>query len=348
MRFFKYIVEKLLWCFGKGGITMPILMIDPVLLKGQVPIPPVTAPVDEPSAVLAQDDTPPSIATLRKQTFVHLMRCFCELARKRVFGRNAGGGCVLASRYLSEPETDAWGALAMILSLTHERIQHCSMDSMDQETLAVFTGIVSVCLKFACGEEIRPINYGGIEIGLEVQILGVLSGHHLLQWMDEVHLYAKKLQTVLDAEVVAILRSVNLHWHYVDNAQARAERLLFKRHQSVEQNEHFDIHALHKALRALPTFYFACVYDDLFILPLPERHASAMVFAILASGDYTTSVVAQPGLVLAESREVLAAVLRAEPELPNASVFANGGRNPHDEWATRARVKRAYDLLSQY
>jgi hypothetical protein len=186
----------------------------------------------------------------------------------------------------------------------------------------------------------------GIEVGVDVQILGMIAGIKLFEWLDHVYRHTQQLQNALDKEVITIVRTMPLCCHYRDNAQARAERILFALHTSANQPEELHTHALYKALRALPTFYFACVYDDLFIVQIPERHATAIVFAVLASGEYMKTVAAQPGLVVAESREVLAAVLRAAPALPMADVFATGGRSPHDEWATTERVQRALSMLS--
>jgi hypothetical protein len=268
------------------------------------------------------------------------------MARGRVFGYYSGVGCPLAARYLSEPESDGWGVLAMILSVAYKWMERNSVDKLDDETLSSMTAIVSACLKFACGEDMRSITYMGTEIGTEVQILGVLSGHQLLQWLYDVHPHATKLQRALDEEVVQVLRSTSLCWHYVENAQARAERILFALHRSQSQDEEFHTHSLYKALRALPTFFYACVYDDLFIVQIPERHAPAMVLALLASGEYMLTVKKSSHIEVAECREVLHAVLRSAAALPMPHVFATGGNSPHDEWATAARVQKAVGLLS--
>lgn len=334
------VVGLFTWCFRNNRLEMPTLLVESPLSQA----PQAFAPAPVASAVDVQQATLCSPVASRNKSISHLMRCVWAMARGRLFGHHAGCGCVLASRYLSEPEVDSWGVLAMILSVTHVWMKGNSVDS--QQTLATLTGIVSVCLKYACGEEMRSIKYRGVEVGVEIQILGVLSGKKLLEWMETVYLHTQYLQTVLDAEVMAILRSVPLFCHYADNAQARAERILFELHQSSDQPEDFNTHAFYKSLRALPTFFFACVYDDLFLLQLPERHAPAIAFAILASGDYMSTVATQPGMIVADSREVLSAVLRSAPELPMANVFYTGGVSPRDEWATRYRVQRALCLLS--
>ena len=349
------VVSVFRWFIGKGRIDMPTLLVDLSSPRSAVlptwVSPPAPSPVEALPPVESEETgetTSRCPLVLRKRAFAYLMQCVWTMARRRLFDFCAGGGCVLASRYMSEPETDSWGVFAMILSVTRAWMQRNSVDSLDQQALGVITGIVSACLKFACAdaEYTMSITYRGSVIGMEVQILGVLSGYQLIEWFDSVYIHAEQLQTALDADVISIVCSMPLCWHYVENAQARAERFLFELHRSSDQPEDIDTHALYKALRALPAFYFACTYDDLFLLQLPERHAPAMAFAILASGGYMATVAAQSGLVVAESREVLAAVLRAAPALPMADVFATGGRCPRDEWATHHRVQRAFDSLS--
>lgn len=234
----------------------------------------------------------------------------------------------------------------MIFSVLYEWLENNSVETLDKDTLKKLTGIIAVCLKFACGEGMRSIDFVGQEIGAEVQILGILSGQALFQWLKNIYRHTARLQAALDREVVAVIRRVPLCSHYMYNAQARAERMLYALHSEEKQVERFDIHALYKSLRSLSTFYYACVYDDLFIVQLPERHAHAMVMAILASGEFVLTITSCTGLEFAECREVLAAVLRSAAALPMHDIFATGGENPHDEWATAERVHRAYQLLA--
>eukprot|EP00966_Prymnesium_polylepis_P327458 7383335-Prymnesium_polylepis.1 len=253
------------------------------------------------------------------------------MARGRVFVYYSGFGCPLAARYLSEPESDGWGLLAMILSVAYTWMEYNSVDSLDGDTLSALTAIVSACLKFACDE--------GMHTWSDVW-------PQLLQWVYDVHGHAAKLQAALDEEVISVVRHVPLCWHYVENAQARAERIFFTLYESAKEEE-FDTHALYKAIRALPTFFYACIYDDLFIVQLPERHAPAMALAILASGEHIRMLRKHSHIEIAECREVLGAVLRSAAALPMPHVFATGGDSPHDEWATAERVQRAFTLLSQ-
>jgi hypothetical protein len=367
------VVCILKWCFGKDTGEMPTLLVDahslrmnalaPVVVSTApvLPAPPVqpSPPVQpltpvQPSLTPVQPSPPvdgvwprkSSSLPIRRQAIAHLMRCLWAMARGRVFGYYSGVGCPLAARYLSEPESDGWGLLAMILSVAYNWMEYNSVDSLDGDTLSALTAIVSACLKFACDEDMRSITYMGVQIGTEVQILGVMSGHQLLQWVYDVHGHAAKLQAALDEEVISVVRHVPLCWHYVENAQARAERLLFTLYESAKEEE-FDTHALYKAIRALPTFFYACIYDDLFIVQLPERHAPAMALAILASGEHIRMLRKHSHIEIAECREVLGAVLRSAAALPMPHVFATGGDSPHDEWATAERVQRAFTLLSQ-
>eukprot|EP00966_Prymnesium_polylepis_P013181 304477-Prymnesium_polylepis.1 len=301
------------WCFGEQRLVVPTLLLYPSI-EGSETLPmqvyrPVSTHEVAPTTAEVHEATQTSPTASQSEMFSKIMRCVWAMARERVFSHYAGARCMHASRYLSEPEIDAWGALAMILSVTRAWVQETPVDTLrdEGEMLTTLTGIVSVCLKFACEEGIGSIIHRDTEIGVEIQILGMLSGHDLTNWLEAVYLHTEQLQTILDAEVIAVARRAPLFSHYVDNAQARAERLLFELHRSSDQPEDFNTHALYKALRALPTFFFACVYDDLFLLQLPERHAPAIVFAILGSGDYMMTVAAQSGLVVAESREVLAA-----------------------------------------
>lgn len=294
----------------------------------------------------AEPAQPPSALTLRKKTTARLMRKVCTMARGRMFGYFSGAGCEFCNRYLREPETDVSGAMALILSVSHEWMRRNSVDRLDNQTLGPLTGIVSACIKFACEDDMRSIVYDGIEVGVEIQILGMLTGQPLTNWLKQIHRHTRKIQAALDMEVMNIVRTFELYRHYVYNAQARAERILVELYTSTDQLEYFPTHSLYKALRALPTFYFACMYDELFLVQLPERHAPALVCAILASAEYLITVSAHPALVVAESREVLAAVLRSAQALPMAHVFYEGGANPHDEWATHQRVQRAFDLLA--
>lgn len=290
-----------------------------------------------------QDDLEP-----RKVAILHLMRCVWQMARVGVFNPCAGYECVFASRYLSEPETDAWGVLAMILSITYSWMQENSVACMDQETLLILTCIVSVCIKFACGDDACSLKYMGVYVGCEVRILGILSGMEQMSWFQSVYLHTRELQNVLDAEVVSILHRVPLCRHFMENAQAKTERMLFDFYESnICGAVSFDLDALYKALRALPTFFFACVYDNLLIVNLPERHAQAMMFAILASGEYRNVLSDQATFVLWEVRAVLASVLRSAPKLPMGQIFATGGTSPDDEWATQSRVWKAFESLLQ-
>ena len=290
-----------------------------------------------------QDDLEP-----RKVAILHLMRCVCQMARVGVFNPCAGYECVFASRYLSEPETDAWGALAMILSITYSWMQDNSVACMDQETLLILTCIVSVCIKFSCGDDACSLKYMGVYVGCEVRILGILYGMEQMSWFESVYLHARELQNVLDSEVMSILHRVPLCRHYMENAQAKTERMLFDFYESkICGAIGFDMDALYKALRALPTFFFACVYENLLIVKLPERHAQAMMFAILASGEYTNVLADQATLIIWEIRAVLASVLRSAPKLPMGQIFATGGTSPNDEWATRSRVWKAFESLSE-
>ena len=285
---------------------------------------------------------------IRECVFEHLMRCMWQLSRCKVFDHNASIGCAVASRYMSEPETDAWGALAMTLSVANEWMHKNYVDVVDHETLAALAGIVSACLKFACDQEIGSIFYLGTEIGVEVRILGVLCGQNLEPWFNEMHRDARELQAVLDHEVMCIVRSMPLHQHYTQNAQARAEKVIFELYESRHQVETFDAHDMYRALRALSTFFFASFYDNLYIVLEPQRHAVAIVNAILASGGYRKTVDKKPGSIKADSRDVLRAVLRtsSEDRLPMPVVFKNGGHRPHDEWAVCDRVRRALSWLS--
>jgi hypothetical protein len=89
------------------------------------------------------------------------------------------------------------------------------------------------------------------------------------------------------------------------------------------------------------------VYENLLIVKLPERHAQAMMFAILASGEYTNVLADQATFIIWEIRAVLASVLRSAPKLPMGQIFATGGTSPNDEWATRSRVWKAFESLSE-
>lgn len=341
----KSVIERVL---GYTHAAMPTLLTDTGLpWAGIAPTQTTRLPAWAPAAVEQRQTGPGSAPAFRKQMLARLMRCVWTMARGRMFGYKAGAGCPLSTRYLSEPETDSWGVLAMILSVCHTWMKHNSVDSIDQSTLHALAGIISACTKFACGEDMRSIMFGGCEVTVEIQILGVLSGHQLLHWLQAVYVHAKQLQTVLDAHVLAAVRDVPLLWHYAENAQARAERHFFALYRSRDQAEDFGVHALYKALRALPTFYFACMYDSYFLVDQPERHASAMMLAVLASGGYMRTVHTHPGAAVADCREVLAALLRSAPALPMLVVFETGGSCPGDEWATCRRVRTALETLSR-
>ena len=338
------------WCLGGEMHPVPAALAESPAESPRTSLAALPPPMPPPASLPSPQDVSVrrtrSSLIKRKQAVNHVMRCVWHMARGRVFRCDYCAGCPLSQRYLVEPETDGWGALAMILSVLYVWLEQNSVETLDKEILKKLTGIVTVCLKFACGEGMRSLEFVGQEIGAEVQILGILSGQALFPWLQKVYRHKNRLQAALDREVVAVIRRVPLCSHYMQNAQARAERMLYALHAEEKQVEEFHTHALYKSLRALSTFYYACVYDDLFIVQLPERHAHAMVMAILASGEFVLTITTCTGLEVAECREVLAAVLRCAAALPMPDIFATGGLNPHDEWATAERVHKAYKMLA--
>lgn len=322
---------------------MPSLLVDSVRAK-QLPM----EGAAEPAVAAAPAQEPPEAdrtLVAYKEIVTHVMRCVHAITRSRVFPCYVGHD-VMQSRYLSEPEVDGWGGLAMALSVTHVWLKNAPVYEVDGNVLSMVAAIIVTCLKVACEDVSASVTYRGVTFSPELRVLGVVLGHESIEWMEEAWGHTRKLQAAMDAQVMCVIRQAALLSHCTGNAQTRAEEILYAVHELSEPVEELNFHDLHKALRALSAFYYASVYADLSVVSNAERHGAVLAYGVLATGGYHETLTAQPASTVSGVRELLSTVMSVAVELPRPAVFQTGGASPHDEWATRDCVEQALARLA--
>ena len=329
------------WC-SECTADMPSLPVDSVRAK-QLPIEGAAEP--SLAAAPAQPPETEEVCQAYKEIVAHVMRCAHAITRSRMFPCYVGHDAIQI-RYLSEPEVDGWGGLAMALSVTHAWLKNAPVYEVDGNVLSMVAAIIVTCLKVACEDVSASVTYRGVAFSPELRVLGVVLGHQSIEWMEEAWRHTRKLQAAMDAQVMCVIRQAALLSHCTGNAQTRAEEILYAVHELSEPVEELNFHDLHKALRALSAFYYAAVYADLDIVSDAERHGLALAYGVLAAGGYHDTLTAQPVSTVSDARELLSTVVSAAAALPRPWVYQTGGASPHDEWATRACVERALARLA--
>lgn len=254
----------------------------------------------------------------------------------------------IAVQFLGDPEADGWGCLSMIVSMIHYLFERADLNidsQTDHGLLSPLCAIVSSSVRSACGEGVTALIYAGVEITLEVQILGALLDYTRFGWAQELSKTpgrAALLQASLEAELVNMALHSPLHCILTTNAKALAEEILWEMYTNGTCADCLTEPCFFKALSSLFSVFFATFYVNSPLVDHPERHAKALACAVLACGEHINTIAGQDRQAVLDTCDVLHAVLLCDTALPRADLFRIADLIMSDNvWVSRQRVGKA-------